>query len=167
MVLLETRFGIVGIVVLVLLGTVTPIAGAQSAAPAWGDDLFRNAEDMAERYNSFGEGTTPSFTAKQLAGERVNLVITDSNSGESVTFSFLSDDRVRIQELRQGPRDDATLTMSTDRATIRTINAADRPHIAYSNAIESGDITITGVTMVNKLKWSAINIAGSLIRLFR
>jgi hypothetical protein len=162
-----SHWGIIAIVVLVLLGSVTPLASAQSSQPAWGDDLFRNAEDMADRYNSFMEGKTPSFKAKQVAGEKINLVITDRSSGETVTFSFRSDDRVRLRELRQEARDDATLTMSTDRATIRKINAADRPHLAYEEAIENGDIKITGVTMVNKLKWSAINLAGSLLRMLR
>jgi hypothetical protein len=162
-----SQCGIVAVVLLVALSTVTPLVGAQSSQPAWGDDLFRNAEDMAERYNSFMEGSEPSRIAKQVAGEKINLVITDRSSGETVTFSFRSDDRVRLRELRQEPRDDATLTMSTDRATIRKINAADRPHIVYKDAIESGDIKITGVTLVNKLKWSAINLAGSLLRMLR
>ncbi|MFC7026375.1 hypothetical protein ACFQJ5_16710 [Halomicroarcula sp. GCM10025324] len=159
--LLTTRSLTIIFVALGLTLAATP-ALAQSQ-PAWGNEMYEQMNPMVEKYNENIRADDLGVAAGQLKGEKVNLVITDTD-GSQATTSFRMDDQLNIRDLKQGERDDATLKMSTDRATMEQIISADNPAIAFQNAIASGDIEMDGLGATSAVKWAAINLASGIAR---
>jgi hypothetical protein len=157
---------IVVLVALTVIGAGSLPAVAQSTQPGWADDLYQRTQGMVSTYNEQVTEDDLGFAAGQLTGERINLLITDETSGETATFSFRMDDQLRITQLAQGPREDATLRMTTTRATVDQIINAEQPAQVFRSAVRRGDITIRGVTVVNQIKWTAINTVGDALGLF-
>ncbi|MFB6183561.1 MAG: hypothetical protein ABEI96_03315 [Haloarculaceae archaeon] len=149
---------------IVSVGTVG--VAAQSDQPDWADSLYQNAQSMVSTYNEQVTADDLGQAAGQLKGEKIDLVVTDRQSGETATFSFRMTEDLKIVELSKGPRDDATLKMTTTRATVERINGANHPGVAFRNAVKSRDIEIHGVTLVNKVKWGVINAVGGALGLF-
>ncbi|MEA5407134.1 hypothetical protein VB773_05770 [Haloarculaceae archaeon H-GB2-1] len=152
--------------ILVLGSVVTAGVAAQTNQPGWADDLYTDAETMVSTYNEQVEGKDLGTAAGQLKGEKINLVISDGQTAEVATFSFRMDNELRITELKKGARDDATLEMATNRQTVQKINEANSPGFVFRNAIKSRDISINGVSTVNKIKWTVINGVGGALGLF-
>jgi hypothetical protein len=163
---LRARLLPVLVAVLVVGSVATAGVAAQSDQPAWADDLYGDAEEMVGTYNEQVSASDLGVAAGQLKGERVNLVITDRSSGETATFSFRMNSELQITQLKQGARDDATLQMTTNRATVERINEANSPGAVFRNAIKSRDIKISGVSTINKVKWTVINGVGGALGLF-
>lgn len=135
---------------------------AQSDQPAWADEMFGNFEGFVSAYNENVDASDLGMAADQLKNERVNLIVTDSD-GTQATASFRMNGQLQIQELEQGTRDDATLKMTTDRATIERILESNNPATAFQNALADGDIRIGGIGLVNSVKWAVINILASFL----
>jgi hypothetical protein len=159
--LLTTRSLITVFVVLGLTLAATP-ALAQSQ-PAWSNEMYEKMSPMVEKYNAKINADDLGIAAGQLKGEKVNLVVTDTD-GSQATASFRMDDGLKMRDLQQGERDDATLKMSTDRATMERIISANNPAVTFQNAVVSGDISIDGIGATNAVKWTAINVASGIAR---
>ena len=146
-------------------GAVAGPATAQSGQPAWADDLFDEMGPMVETYNANINASELGMAADQLRNQNVNLVVTDVANDTTATVSFRMDSQLKIQELEQGSRDDATLEMSTDKATMDSIIAADNPAVAFQNALTppDSDITISGIGVINEIRWAIINVIASLL----
>ncbi len=134
---------------------------AQSDQPAWADEMFGSFEGFVSTYNENVDASDLGIAADQLKNERVNLIVTDAD-GTQGTASFRMNAQLQIQELEQGTRDDATLKMTTDRATIDRILESNTPTTAFQNALMDGDIRIDGIGVINSLKWAVINVLASL-----
>ena len=141
-------------------------AVAQSASdqPEWADEAFAEYEGMVAVYNESITEVDLGVAGSQLAGERVNLAVTDAN-GSTATFSFRMDSELRMTELEQGARSDATLRMSTDRETFQQVLNADNPAVALRNAVMNDDITFDGLGTANAVKWTVINTVADLGRM--
>lgn len=164
---ITTRRAIVALLVVTLVSSaIAHPAMAQSDQPDWADDLYEDAQSMVGTYNEQVTEADLGRAAGQLKGERINLVITDQSSGETATFSFRMDEQLRITELDDAPREDATLRMTTDRQTVDRINSAEQPGQEFRDAVRNRDIEITGVSMVNKVKWTVINSVGGALGVF-
>ncbi len=150
---------------MVLAGGLAAPAAAQGDQPEWGDQMYTELEGMVGVYNENVNAEDLGVAASQVRNERVNLVVTDSD-GSQATASFRLDSELKIQELQQGTRDDATMKMSTDRQTVDRIVESNNPSRAFQNAIQNGDITIDGIGTINAVKWVVINNAANLIRSF-
>ena len=153
------------VVVTASLGVVAGSATAQSDQPQWAVETFDRMEDWVPTYNQQVSGEDFGVAASQLKNERVNLIVTDAN-GETGTASFRTDSDLRIQEFSMGTRDDATIQMTTDRATINGILDSPSPANAFVNAIANGDVTISGLGTVAQVKWVVINTIADLARAF-
>lgn len=135
---------------------------AQSDQPAWGDEMFEDFGGFVSAYNENVDASDLGIAAGQLKDERVNLIVTDSD-GTEATASFRMNGQLQIQDLEQGTRDDATLKMTTDRATIERILESNNPATTFQNALTGGDIRIDGLGLVNSVKWTVINILASFL----
>jgi len=132
------------------------VAQSGSGQPAWADQAFADYQGIVGAYNDAITSVDLGPAGGQLAGERVNLVVTDTDD-TTATMSFRMDDQLRMTELQQGERADATLRMSTDRETFENVLAADNPAVAFRSAFTNGDITFDGLGMTNAVKWVVIN----------
>lgn len=149
---------------LALLVVTSGLAAAQSTdQPEWADEAFAEFEGMVAVYNESITAVDLGVAGDQLANERVNLVVTDAD-GATATFSFRLDGQLRMTELAQGPRSDATLRMSLDRATFDEILTADNPAVAFRDAVAEDDIRFSGVGTTNAVKWTVINTVADLAR---
>lgn len=156
---------------LVLMSATSGVA-AQSAQPAWASDYYEQFEGMVSTYNE-EIGTivdSGSFGSRVLGGEIVNLRI-EASDGTVGTFSFKFDDELRMTELSEGPRDDATVEMRVSKAKFDQIAGDDDPATAFSSAIRSGDIKVKSLggpvdQIKNVLINGAIELAHWLQNLF-
>jgi len=147
------------------VGAVTAQSDADSASdqPEWADEAFAEYEEMVAVYNDSITSVDLGVAGDQLANERVNLVVTDAD-GSTAAFSFRTDGQLRMTEVKQGTRADATIRMSTDRETFNETLTADNPATAFTNAVAEGEITIDGLGTANAVKWTVINGVTSLAR---
>lgn len=128
--------------------------------------MYGNASQMVPTYNDQITRQDLGVAAGQLKGETVNLVVTDRASGETAVVSFRMTRQLNIRDLSKGPRDDATLKMTASRATVERISNSQSPGAAFRTAVKNDDIKISGLTLVNKVKWTAINAARGVMGLF-
>lgn len=154
------RFGgsrsVAALLALLVVTSGVGVAQSGSSQPAWADQAFADYRGMVGVYNDAITSVDLGPAGGQLAGERVNLVVTDTD-GTTATMAFRMDDQLRMTELQQGERADATLRMSTDRGTFEGILSADNPAVAFRTAVTDGDITFDGLGTTNAVKWVVIN----------
>ncbi|MFB6250575.1 MAG: hypothetical protein ABEI27_02625 [Halobellus sp.] len=148
---------------LVITSGVATAQSGQSSQPDWADKAYDEFSGMVATYNESITQVDLGIAGDQLSNERVNLVVTDAD-GETATFSFRMDNQLRMTELDQGPRSDATLRMSTDRETFNETLTADNPAAAFRDAVASGEIRFSGIGTGNAIKWTVINSAADIAR---
>jgi hypothetical protein len=146
--------------VIVALLVIVSLAGGvvgQDTQPPWAPETEDSLRTFVDRYNGAIGDTTPGPTAGLIRNERVTLLVTDTDETTAV-FSFRTDADLEIHEFRAGARDDTTIRMYTDRATVaRIAKASDRP-AAFEAAVRAGDIRIEGVGLVNGLLWGLVGV---------
>lgn len=157
---------VAGLAVVLAVALAAGGAAAQSDRPGWASNLAENTSEMVSTYNDQVSEEDLGTAAKQLAGERVNLVVEDDATDETATVSFRMTKDLEIREFSPGPREDATLRMTASRATVERIVDADRPGVAFRSAIKSRDVRISGVGLVNQVKWTVINEVGGALGFF-
>jgi hypothetical protein len=141
----------------------TPVA-AQSDQPDWAVEMFEDMQPMVETYNANVDPGDFGLLAGQLQGQNVNLVVDDPANGSEASVSFTLDDGLRMQEVELGPRDDATIRMDTDKATMDRIIASDAPETEFRTAVIDDDITISGVGAFAAIKWAVVTIVADVLR---
>lgn len=150
-----------GIAALVLAVIVSPVA-AQSSQPAWADDMYTEFDAVLDTHNDQIEKMRVREARPILKNEKVNLYVTDSD-GQTATFSFRFDDQLQIHDFKQGERDDATVEMTTDRATITEIADAERPGIAFLDAWKNNEIKVNGIGYTNSAKYFAVTVVTDIV----
>lgn len=155
-------------IILAALVVSSGIALAQSQSgsedqPAWADEAFAKYEGTVSIYNDRITAVDLGIAGDQLANERVNLVVTDTD-GSTATISFRMDDQLRMTELEQGPRSDASIRLSADRVTFERILDADNPAVAFRTTVTNGGISIDGIGATSAVKWVVINTIADLAR---
>lgn len=140
-------------------------AAAQATQPNWGTPLFADMDEMIPTFNENIDPDSLGFMGDQLMSERVNLVVTDGSS--IATASFRITDEFHLVEFREGPRDDVTLLMITDRATVERIVEAKNPPSQFEEAVRNSDIRFEGVgSFTQQMKWSGIDMGIEAAKLF-
>lgn len=150
--------------VVTMVGAGATAATAQSDQPDWAVEMFEDMQPMVETYNANVDAADYDFLADLLRGENVNLVVADPANGTEASVSYRFDNDLRMQELKPGTRDDATIRMSTDKATMDRIIASDAPQTEFATAIGSGDITVSGIGMFNSIKWAIAGIVSGVLQ---
>ena len=150
-------------VFLAVLVIASGVATAQSDRPEWADEAYAEFGGMVAAYNESITGVDLGIAGDQLANERVNLVVTDAD-GDTATFSFRMDSQLRMTQLSQEARSDATLRMSADRQTFNETLTADNPAVAFRDAVAGGDIRFSGIGTGNAIKWTVINSVAGIAR---
>jgi hypothetical protein len=146
-----TRISLI-LTVAVLL--VSALAGGAVAQTDSGDDLYESLEEMVPAYNANADAV--DLGPVNLAGT-TNIYIQDGAS--EVTYSVTMDDRNRITDLDDSRSEDAVRKITTDRATLEAITAADNPAAAFRDAVANDDIVISGEDgqILEGIKWAVIN----------
>mgnify|MGYP006296784237 FL=1 len=141
------------LVVSVLLASA--FAGGAVAQTDDGDDLYASLEEMVPVYNENADAI--DLGPVNLAGT-TNVYIADGDA--EVTYSITMDERNRITALDDSRSDDAVRKITTDRATLESIAAADNPAAAFRSAVANDDIVISGEEghFFEGVKWTVINV---------
>lgn len=145
----------VSLILTVAVLLVSAMAGGAVAQSDDGDDLYESLEEMVPAYNANADAV--DLGPVNLAGT-TNIYIEDG--GSEVTYSVTMDDRNRITDLDDSRSEDAVRKITTDRATIEEIAAADNPAAAFRNAVANDDIVISGEDgqILEGIKWAVINV---------
>lgn len=151
-------------VVLATAGAVATPAAAQSDQPDWAVDMFDRMGPMVETYNENVDPDDFGWIAGLLQGEKVNLVVNDPANGTEASVSFALNDQLQMQELALGTRDDATIVMSTDKATMDRIIESNDPALKFQTAVNKGSIDISGVGSVGSVKWFVLAVVADILR---
>jgi len=150
--------------VLATAGAVATPGAAQSDQPDWAVDMFDRMGPMVETYNDNVDPDDFGYLASQLQGEKVNLVVNDPANGTEASLSFALNGQLQMQELALGTRDDATVQMSTDKATMDRIIAANDPVSEFRTAVNNDDIALSGLGAYDSLKWVILSIVADILR---
>jgi uncharacterized Zn-binding protein involved in type VI secretion len=129
--------------------------GAAPSEPEWARSLYERLSTYTDDYNARVQSADLGPIEGQIAAETVNLFV-DTEEG-TASFSFRTDAATRVKAFERGDRDDATLRMETDRATVDRIADAESPVAAFRQAVADGDIRIHGLGPVNAVKWTILN----------
>lgn len=141
----------------------SPVAAQAADQPDWAEEAYDDSKSMVSEYNERVDSETLGPASGQLKDEVVNLHVTAADGSEA-TFAFEMNDEHEIEDLQQGTRDDATLKMTTDRATYQRIASAENPASEFRSAVRGDDVKISGIGAVNGVKWGAINVAADVAR---
>lgn len=153
----SVRLATLAVVVLLLSSSAGSVA-AQSDDPEWAAELETAVDEMLPAYNEHAGDL--DLGPLSLAGT-TNVYVNDPDSdGDGLaTFHITMDSDNRITAFERGTSDDATRKLTTDRATLERIAAADNPAAAFRSAVANDDIVITGEDghFVEGLKWTIVN----------
>ena len=168
MVSILVRLGVAVLVASALVAGASPVAAQSSDQPAWADDLFEDLEEMEPKYNENIGDAEMSFAEQrvynQIKGNAVNVYLVNTD----VVFSFRMRSDGTLTDLRQSPRDDATLKLLMTRETAEDLVARDNPVPAFVENVRTGErtggsvegIVITGEDgeFVKRVTWGVINV---------
>lgn len=166
------RLAVALFVTLSLAAGSAPVA-AQNDQPAWADGLFADLQDMQPRFNENMGETEMNFAQRQvynqLTGNVVNVYFADTD----VVFSFYMRPDGTIADLRQSPRDDASLKMLMTRSTAEELVASDNPVPPFVEAVQNGQRTggtVQGIVIngedgkpIKQATWTVINTVKGLL----
>lgn len=150
----SARLATLAVVGLLLASSAGSVA-AQNAEPAWAADLETAVEDMLPAYNE--RAGDVDLGPLSLAGT-TNVYVSD---GDAVaTFRVTMDGDNKITAFERGTNADATRKLTTDRATLERIAAAENPAAAFRTALANDDIVVSGEQghFVEGLKWTVVNL---------
>ena len=159
----SSRFVALFAAVVVVAGAASGVGVAQQADDdAWADTLYERLSGQVDTFNENVDDADLGVAGDQLAGHWVNLYVSDGNS--TVVVSFYMDENNHISDVQRGAHPDATLKMTTDRETVESVLAAERPASAFRQAVVDGEVVIGGEQgkVVQQAKWTVINAVKGL-----
>lgn len=155
----STRWvGRVALVLCLVCVTVGGGVAGQELPPPWAAATAGDLELIVADHNAVVAGADLGPAAALLRNERVVLHVSDVD-GTATSFAFRTDTALRVVDFRAGTRDDATVRVFTDRATVSRIADAPDRVAASRAAVRAGDIRIVGVGPVNGLLWWLVGLA--------
>jgi hypothetical protein len=113
--------------------------------PAWAAETEAALERVVADHNVLVDDASPNPARGLASDQRVTLVVTAPDDSVA-QFSFRTDATARVVEFRAGPRDDVTLRMFTDPATVDRIADAPDRAAAFEAALRAGDVRLEGVS---------------------
>jgi hypothetical protein len=123
---------------------------------------------MQSQFNDNIGDTEMSFAEQRVYNQIKGNVVNVYFAGSDVVFSFRMRSDGTITELRQSPRDDASLKMLMTRETAEELAARDNPVPGFVENVRTGErtgdsvegIVITGEDgeLVKRVTWGIINV---------
>ncbi len=150
---------------LVLLFTIPAAAHAGShgsgALPdnATVSDLLDHPDEIATVYNGNSDAI-PGIVQSLVADERVNVHVTGPDGNTTIGAVF---NGTTITAVHPGGVANATVTFTTDRATLETVAASDNPAQAAVEALNRGDIRYEVTGLWNTVMYGVIS---TILRIF-
>lgn len=126
--------------------------------------FYRDLAVVVERFNESAESTNLGVLRPLFDREQVNVYIDGTDRSPSVV-SFRTTDQPRITDLRAGERANATVRMRMDERTARRLVNAERPGRVFARAFLNDEISVRGIGLLNRLKWSVRSIVFAITRL--
>jgi hypothetical protein len=140
-----TRLAVVAVL---SIGAMTGAGMVAADQPDWADGLFDRLEQARVEYNANAETGEAGFLEQWLLrNARVNLYVDDRNGSETV-FSFRTDERLRITELRQRERSAPTLQVRASKTAVERVTNADDKSGAISREVWTGNIRVQRVVSI-------------------
>ncbi|MFC7069924.1 hypothetical protein [Halobaculum lipolyticum] len=130
---------------------VAPVA-AQSQTDSCTVDVD-GMQTVVDAYND-NRGELPGPVRSQLAGERVNVVVTSPDG--DVEYSAVTDSTAAVTQFSEGLVDDPTIRVETDESTVCEALDSQNPVAAAVDAYRNGDITVDGVGPVKSVTFGAV-----------
>ncbi|MFC7203223.1 hypothetical protein ACFQJC_06830 [Haloferax namakaokahaiae] len=143
---------------LVVFFLLTVFAGTASAQECSID--LEAQDELVVAYNDNAD-QIPGVLRGQLSGQSVDLRI-DTSSGER-QYAIRTDSEGRIDSFQEGQAADPTVRVETSASTLCSIIDSNDPVTASSAAYENGEITISGVGVVNSIKIEVVKVATRLL----
>jgi hypothetical protein len=131
----------------------------ESPDATFGGRFYLRVSSVAGAYNE--ERPELGLAGGLVTGSVVNFHVTTAD-GETAVFSFRLTEDNRIEDLRAGPRSDADIRMTTDKATFDRIATAESPGAAFREALASREIRIGGRGPVSAVFWGVVNLLRTL-----
>jgi hypothetical protein len=173
MVTLAGRTAVALLVIFSVAAGGVPVAAQSSDQPAWADDLFADLQEMQQRYNQNVGDTEMTFAQQQVYNQIKGNVVNVYFVNTDVVFSFYMRPDGTIGDLRQSPRDDASLKMEMTRDTAENLAAQDNPVPPFVEAVQNGRRTggtVRGIVIngedgkpVKQVTWTVINTVKGLL----
>ncbi|AUV82705.1 hypothetical protein C2R22_14505 [Salinigranum rubrum] len=132
-------------------------AVAQVDEPVWAPETAAALERIVDGHNAAVDGVDLGPAGNLARDQRVTLTVTDTD-GSVARFSFRTDAAAHVVDFRAGPRDDATVRMFTDPATVDRIADAPDRTAAFEAAVRAGDVRIEGVGLLNRTAWALVGL---------
>lgn len=133
------------------------VADAQGTEPPWAAETGTTLGEIIAGHNAAVDDVDPTPATALVRDERVTLFVSDA-AGRTAAYSFRTDATLHVTEFAAGTRDDATLHVFTDRATVDRIAAAPDRGAAFEAAVRAGDVRIEGVGPVNRALWGLVGL---------
>lgn len=141
------------LVVVIAVGALAAVGAAQGDDPAWATDVYEQLDRAASAYNADVEGGDFGTLERWLVRDaRVNLYV-EGPDGAVAAYTFRTDDRLRVHELRRGTADDPTLVVRTSRAIIDRVAAAPDKPAFVGRQVRHGEIRVHRVVTVGGLRF--------------
>lgn len=137
--------------------------GATATEPQWAATLFEQLSTYVDAVNADPSERSLGVAGRQLRDERIDLHV-ETGSG-SAAFSFRTTADGTVSEFARGTREDPTARMDTDGATVDRLVSAAEPIPAFRRAVREGDVEITGIGPLERVKWWLLDAAVDVGRL--
>jgi hypothetical protein len=151
--------------ILLALGVI--LAGSLTAAPVVAqesdDPLVEDLDALVATYND-NLDQVPALFRGQLANERVDIRVERDDGTDR--FYAETGQNARVESLERGTGErQPTVRVRTDERTLSAIGTADDPAARAVEAYNDGDISITGVGVVNSVRVAVVKTAVDVGRL--
>ncbi|KAB1187890.1 MULTISPECIES: hypothetical protein [Haloferax] len=139
-----------------------PVVAQESESPS-DEEMLQLLEEGVALYNQNADQFDVSFARGLIAGKTVNVYIEDGD--ETHVYSASVDDDMRIVDVAAEPNPDASMRISTDRATLEAIASSSNPLAEVEQAVRDDRIRVTGEDghFVDKAVWTIANLFKGLL----
>ena len=156
MVITLRSFTLVVAVALVFGQVAVGSVGAQTAATLCDQDV----EPLIDEYNA-NVDAVPGLVKGMVVDETVHVTVEGDSTRD---FTAVTDSAGRVTEFKGGEPDSPTLAIRTDCETVGTVVGADDPVAAFQSEYDDGEISISGVGIVNAVVIGAVKAVVGIAR---
>lgn len=134
------------------------------ASPASAQACSLDAAELAPLIDTYNANVdrVPGVVRGQLSGQTIDVRI-DAPAGER-RFAVTTADDGRIIAFEESTASDPTLRVETSQSTICGIAGSPDPAGAFADAYDSGEIDVSGVGVLNSVKFGAVKVGAGIAR---
>lgn len=123
------------------------------------DATFQRLEGKRSGYNQ-NVDQVPGMVIRLFGNERINLQLTSCSSDCRIG---LVTSNGRITELNKGEVSNPTIEATMSETLLKNLLDSSDPRGVFVNALKNGEIKISGVGLVSKIKLTLMNLLAKLL----